>query len=215
MRRFYGAAFARDMRRCVVTAVTAAAVTVGSLPGGVMAQGLGDVLLPGVIGGVIAGGGSKSDGKRMIGKVVIGAATAVLISRQLKKVADQCKALGRAEYQIDCLGEGYTRVSRSIPPEPGYDEARAAIAKAGQQLTALARQNAATDLPPAGAKGRSRAIQPVSPGRLKATRKAAEKIIAQTQTVLLRSSERDPARKEPYRNIAAAMESGKVLIRSA
>jgi hypothetical protein len=153
--------------------------------------------------------------RRAAAKSAAGAAgVAVLIAQQLQEVADQCRALGRPEYQVDCLGDGYAAVSQDIPADAEFGDARAAIAQAARSLNALAEENRATDLPPIERPTVAGQLTPVAPARLAASRERAARIVEETQTVLLRSSETNPARAEPYHRIVAALDSSKVLLRS-
>jgi hypothetical protein len=142
------------------------------------------------------------------------AGVAILIAKKLQEVADQCKALGRPEYQIDCLGDGFAAVSQDMPADAEFGDARAAIAEASRSLNALAEENKATDLPPIERPNVAGQIVPVAVDRLAASRERAARIVEETQTVLLRSSETDPAHVEPYQRIVAALDSSKVLLRS-
>jgi hypothetical protein len=54
----------------------------------------------------------------------------------------------------------------------------------------------------------------VAPEVLAAARARAAAIVEETQTVLLRASDTDPARAAPSRRFAAALDSGKVLLRA-
>jgi hypothetical protein len=142
------------------------------------------------------------------------AGVAVVIAKKLQEVADQCKALGRPAYEIDSLGDGKAAVSQDIPDDADFGAARAAVAQAARSLNALAEENRATDLPPIERPNVAGQIVPVAVDRLAASRERAARIVEETQTVLLRSSETDPAHVEPYQRIVAALDSSKVLLRS-
>ncbi len=140
---------------------------------------------------------------------------AAAIATRLNAVADQCKRIGRPEYQVDCLGEGYARAAQTIPEDQTFSDARAAVMRASGALSQLAAANRAAGAPDLATKDRSRPIHAVAPAKLAQVRAQAVKIIEETQTVLLRSQETTPDRKEAYQQIAQAVDSAKVLLRSA
>ena len=145
----------------------------------------------------------------------IALAAATVIATKLQEVTDNCEALGRAEYQVDCLGEGYDRVSRSISADNTFTDARNALAQAAGRLNALA-DSARTDaLPDIAVKGAGRRVAAVDPAKLADVRNQAAKIIEETETVLLRSSGGTPEKEASYQKIVAAVDSAKYLLRSA
>jgi hypothetical protein len=139
---------------------------------------------------------------------------AVVIAGQLQKVADECRRIGAAEYRIDCLGEGYGRVAGDIPQDETFKDARAAVAKAATDLGALAAANRAPALPEIRGGKSARPLRPVAPEKRKAVEAKAVAILAEAETVLLRSSAASPERQASYQKIAQAVNSAKVLLRS-
>lgn len=130
-----------------------------------------------------------------------------------------CRGLPRKEYTIDCLAYQYRQVAQQLPRGGEYAAARAAIERAATQLEGVVREFAATDLPPAhvtrpGVGRTARPLSAVDPGRSRAAATRAAAILAEAQTVLLRSSENSARRQLHYQRISAAVGSGTVLLRS-
>jgi hypothetical protein len=137
-----------------------------------------------------------------------------VVARQLVAVADRCRGLSRVEYRIDCLGAGYARAAEGIPTDETFAEARAAVADAARSLKRVAAANRAAAQPLIEGPASSGPLTPVAADRLAAAEAEALAILQETTTVLLRSSATVPEAAEPYRKIAAALDSGKVLLRS-
>lgn len=132
-----------------------------------------------------------------------------------------CASLGDSAYAVDCLAERMEAAAMAMPETGDYAEARTALRQGAAKLKALAAANADPELPRAVARQpreggirTSRALVPVRKDRLAAVAVQAEQIIAETETLLLRSSEASTARKVHYSRIAAAVDSNKVLLRS-
>jgi hypothetical protein len=141
-------------------------------------------------------------------------AVAGALAGLLLKVADDCRALNREDLRIDCLGAGYAKAAESIPTEEAFSEARAAVADAGRSLRRIARENRATSVPTVEAPSGAGPLVPVAASRQSGAEAEALAILERTQTVLLRSSETGSDQAEAYTKIAAALDSGKVLMRS-
>jgi hypothetical protein len=136
------------------------------------------------------------------------------LARLLQAVADECRALGREDLRIDCLGVGYGRVAASVPRDATFLEARANLARASRELRAVAQANRAPAAPSVAAPSGGGALTAVAPARQSSAETQALAILERTQTVLLRSSATVPDQPEAYGKIAAALDSGKVLLRS-
>jgi len=141
------------------------------------------------------------------------ARTTAIVDR-LNRVWQECAALPRPEYRIDCLSEGYVRAAAVIPEDATFGPGRAAILTAAGQLSALAASTGAGGLPDLPATGRTRPLRAVDPARLAAANAAATRIIAETETILLRASSASQDRRVPFQRIAQAVGSSKTLLRS-
>lgn len=149
------------------------------------------------------------------------AATTGVIVAQIDTARDFCRRLARPEYTVDCLADRLDQVARSIPAGSEYADVRQVLSETSDRLAALARRNASPDLPRGRAKGAasdeatSRPITPVDTAALPRVSQEAERIIAEAETLLLRSAESSERRRVHYEAIAAAVGSNKVLLRSS
>ncbi|WP_102109277.1 hypothetical protein [Oceaniglobus roseus] len=132
-----------------------------------------------------------------------------------------CSKLPDRRYEVDCLADQYEQVASTMARNGEYAGARQAIEQTSKRLRGLAAANRAADAQPAQLAGTktahasSRPIVPIDRARTKAARVRAAQIVEEGQTLLLRSAERSERRKVAYTQIAEALESNKVLLRSA
>ena len=159
-------------------------------------------------------------GTRVAGQRVSRATTRAIV-QSVEGAAAFCAGMDTA-YRVDCLADQLAILARTMAPAGDYAPARAAIAEAAGKMETLARANASRSIPrrPAQsarspARKSSRPIVPVEPARQAAVAQEAVAIVEELQTELLRSSENSDRRKLPYQQISAALESNKVLLRSA
>ena len=143
------------------------------------------------------------------------------IVQGLQDSARFCASLPQLEYRVDCLSERLQAVAAAIPPGGDYAEARALLVQTSADLGALVDANASGDLPPVRAsRGGSapvatrRPLRPVATAALPDVAARATAILAQTQTLLLRSGTGSAAQTLAYRQIASAVGSTKLLLRS-
>lgn len=133
-----------------------------------------------------------------------------------------CASLPQDAYRVDCLSERLEAAARALPQTGDYAEARDTLLTASRKLNRLARDNAAPDLPRirASAGGdtaitTTRPLVPVNPARQAEINAQAAAVIDEAATVLLRSSDRPDEMAAHYRRISVAVDSNKVLLRSA
>lgn len=133
-----------------------------------------------------------------------------------------CAALAQAEYRVDCLSERLEAVAAAIPTGGDYADARAVLEQTAAQLAALARANRSGDLPSGRAEQggaapvtTTRPLTPVASAALTVVNQQATAILAEAETLLLRSSSLSDDRRIAYSQIATALGSGKLLLRSA
>lgn len=128
-----------------------------------------------------------------------------------------------AGVRIDCVADRMRTVARALPRGGDYARVRNALENGARELTAIARQNEAPRTsakryavrpPDGGAVQRSGRLTEVAPDRLAAANAAAARVIEETQTVLLRSAENSRTRMVHFQEIATALDSSKVLLRS-
>lgn len=131
-----------------------------------------------------------------------------------------CRAMPQDAYSVDCLSDQYEKAARSLPRTGDYADARKALMAAAGKLHALARQYADPQMSrgyarsPGGASS-TRPLTAVRRDALPEVKRKARAIVAEAQTVLLRSAETSARRKTHYEQISAAVGSAnKVLLRS-
>ena len=144
------------------------------------------------------------------------------ITDGLRYGARFCASLAQEEYRVDCLSERLAAVAAAIPTGGDYAEARAVLEQTAAQLAELARANRSADLPPGRAhRGgttpltTTRLLTPVTAAALPGVTQQATAILAEAETLLLRSTSLSDDRQLAYSQIAAALGSGKLLLRSA
>lgn len=141
--------------------------------------------------------------------------------RILSQARNFCGALSDSAYHIDCLAERMRAAAQSLPEDGEMAEARAALEQAARDLAATTARYRDPARPPIRARrGGTRPIstaRPIAPVRKadEARAKAeALAILSRTETVLLRSADRSAERALAYQQVAAAVGSNKVLLRS-
>lgn len=144
------------------------------------------------------------------------------ISQALKEIVDFCSGISSAEYQVDCLGDSLGAVAAELPTTGDYAEVRAALEVASRDLSQLARNNASTSLPSGIARQASdptvsstRPLVPVRTESLPEVNAEATEILEELETTLLRSVANSDSRSAHYQQIAAAVGTNKVLLRSS
>ncbi|MEZ5870848.1 MAG: hypothetical protein R3D32_03180 [Nitratireductor sp.] len=116
-----------------------------------------------------------------------------------------------AEYQADCLQQGLSKGAKVLTG-PENAEARREIQSAQRKIKRLVDQNVDRSKPPIRRGGKTyRAVKKQAVAKVN---REARKIIAETETKLLRSASRSSARKTHYARIARAVGSTKTLLRS-
>ena len=123
-------------------------------------------------------------------------------------------------WRVDCISNELERMANRLPNDRASREARAQILAAAEKLKALAEQNADPAQPAVqrsveiNGKKRTttRPITAVAPSRVVATNLAADQVISELSTTLLRSA--STANAAEFTRVAAAVDSTKVLLRS-
>jgi len=131
-----------------------------------------------------------------------------------------CKLISSA-YAIDCLGERLGEVAKQLKGQNGFEDVQAALETASGKLNDIARQNRSATNPPATFRNRknppvttTRRLIPVDDAKLDLAASQAIAVIAEAETRLLRSAEGSTDRSIQYQQIASAIGSNKVLLRS-
>ncbi len=139
------------------------------------------------------------------------------IARRLQAAVSLCSGVGAA-YRVDCLADQLASTARAMPDSGDYAAAKTAIGDAAKKLHALARENADAGTPritaTMGDVRTSRPIIPVAPEAQADVNAQADAILSEAATVLLRSADSAPQLQDDYTQIATAVGSTKVLLRS-
>ncbi|KIC18950.1 hypothetical protein RA20_13265 [Leisingera sp. ANG-Vp] len=132
-----------------------------------------------------------------------------------------CRATGDSALQVDCLSERLETAAADIPRGTDYDEVRGVLQDTSDRLKRLARQNrdpgrsrvtVSSSTNPA--ERTSRPLTPVSAAAQAEVNREAVLILQEAATILLRSAQAAQERQEQYAQIAEAIDSNKVLLRS-
>lgn len=123
-------------------------------------------------------------------------------------------------WRVDCLSNELERMASALPNDRASRQAKTEIRKAAAELRALAAANADPETPAVrrsveidGARrSTTRRITAVAPDRVVATNLAADAVISELSTTLLRSA--SSANAAEFTRVAAAVDSTKVLLRS-
>lgn len=123
-------------------------------------------------------------------------------------------------YRIDCLRQRLLDIARRIPAGPAYSRARQIVATAANRLGRIQASNNDHAAPRQRSRRNTRLREAkvytaIKRQNLKKAMEQARQVIEEAQTQLLRASENSEKRASHYRQIAAAVGSTKVLLRSA
>ncbi len=128
-----------------------------------------------------------------------------------------CQGLGDPALNVDCLSDQFAAAAKAMPAKGGYAAARKALLDAAARLHALAAANAAPGKPAAKVKaGKRHSTRPLTAvANPAAVAAKAAAIVTETRLVLLRSSSGSDQRRIAYEQVAAVVDSTKVLLRSS
>jgi hypothetical protein len=126
------------------------------------------------------------------------------------------------KYRIDCLRVYYGWAADVIPDTGEYLPIKKALRRAEAKLSAIVSANVDRDEPVIrprdNHKKNAKKLPPLRPVKKSAEKKAvaqAKEVVKETELVILRSGE-DPSRREPhYTEVAAAVDSNLLILRSA
>lgn len=140
------------------------------------------------------------------------------ITNNISAVRNEC-AKYDPRYRIDCLRQGLTEVARRIPERGDYSDTRRIIAQTAAKLGEVQNKYADNAAPEQTSEGNARfpakrTYKAVKQEKLAVAMEEATKIIEEAETQLLRAAENSEKRSAHYQEIAAAIGSTKVLLRS-
>lgn len=147
------------------------------------------------------------------------AQTTNAIVSQVNEARTFCGALSET-YRIDCLAKELGAIADGIPAQGDYAAVKRALTKASDDLSALSRQNRDLSQPalrvstPGSEAPKSRVVTAIAPESLESSNAAAISILDEATTVLLRASSDSEDLLADYSEIADALETNKVLLRS-
>jgi len=138
----------------------------------------------------------------------------------IESISETCAPVG-SEYRVDCIASELEVVAARLPESGDYNEARLILKDAAQELNKLSRQNVdrtkprvRVKLPPESGRSTTQALAAVKPEAVASVNEAAIEVLENATTVLLRSAENSANRAVHYQQIAQAVDSNKVLLRS-
>lgn len=128
--------------------------------------------------------------------------------RELKRDFKRCFRLDKP-YRYDCYDDAYFRSAARLDGKPAYATVQKALSDVGIRIGRIVERN----LDPAAPVIRRGRVtyRPIKPSELPAAKAEVIAAIEEAQTVLLRS----PDAGGHFQRIAAALDSNKVLLRSA
>lgn len=142
-----------------------------------------------------------------------------LAEASVERAIEHCQAYTDV-WRVDCLSNELERMASALPNDHASRRAKTEIRAAAAKLRAIAEANADPAQPAVrraveidGARRQTtRPITAVAPNRVVATNLAADQVITELSTTLLRSA--SSANAAEYTRVAAAVDSTKVLLRS-
>ncbi|WP_424978292.1 hypothetical protein [Leisingera sp. S232] len=170
------------------------------------------------------GGGGTADSQHAAnaassGPASVSTAFTNSIVTQIGVASAACEAVGTA-YRTDCLAKELQELVKELPAHGEYAAAREVLAKASSELADLSRQNRDNSQPRLRVtvqddkKTIRRPVAAVKPETAAATNAKALAVLDEATTVLLRSAEGSSNAALHYQQIAQALNSSKVLLRS-
>lgn len=141
------------------------------------------------------------------------------VESTIERSISHCRAYTDV-WRVDCLSNELERLAYQLPNDRASREAKLQIRAAAAKLRALAEANADPAQPAVRRaadidgtrRTTTRPITAVAPSRVVATNLAADQVITELSTTLLRSA--SAGRVTEFTRIAAAVDSTKVLLRS-
>lgn len=141
------------------------------------------------------------------------------ITRNIDAARAECASYDPV-YRIDCLRQRLLDIARRIPRGPAYDDARRIISQAAGKLGRIQAGNIDRRAPRQRSRGNARLKESktyvaIKRENLNKAMEQARQVIQEAETQLLRAAENSEKRANHYQQIAAAVGSTKVLLRSA
>jgi hypothetical protein len=148
-------------------------------------------------------------------------ATNKTVIASLQAATSYCTRLVQSEFVIDCLSERLNTLAKQLEGQEGFEDVQAILETTARDLNQIARQNRSSTIAPATftTSGETpvrttRRLIPVDEAKMEDAVAQALAIIEETETLLLRSADDSTNRSIQFQQIAAAIGSNKVLLRS-
>jgi len=155
------------------------------------------------------GGGGGEGPSSQTSSAKLSASTTSSVTRTLDQGGRVCGDLPRV-YRCDCFRQTYARAASRISGNPAYRDAHKALTQVERTLAQALQKNQDPSLP------KSRrgfaTYKPIKASAVPRVTRQAEQAMSKAQTTLLRSPSN---KREHYARIAEAVNSTKVLLRSA
>lgn len=143
------------------------------------------------------------------------------IAAMFTEASDFCHWL-EPRYRIDCLYAKLRKIAQNLPRTGDYAPVRAAVVKAADRLEDVVDSFEDRAGPKVSPRLRSkpdaerlRPLSPIRPEMQDVANRAATEIVAELTTVLLRSGTQSERQQLAFQEIATAVSSTKILLRSA
>ncbi len=204
-----------------VTTASATANSLGNGPSetrGVSASGGAGTIPPEIVAGTVASSAASNTGQRTeLENQAIGSA----ISKKIIAAVLFCTNLKEIEYRLDCFADQLDQVAGEVPSDNDFGDARSIIAETAARLAEIVQRRESRDLRPVtltssnvAGTGSRRTVRAVATAEVPSALAEADRVLGEAETLLLRSSEASLRRSLAYTEIAEAIGSSKVLLRS-
>ncbi|WP_141118014.1 hypothetical protein [Leisingera sp. JC1] len=160
-------------------------------------------------------GGASAEGRSITTRITAPSG----VPARIAEIEVLCGAAG--DYKIDCMAERFEAMEKDMALLAGHAPVREILAQTARGLRGIARENRDPQQPRIKLRSGSpeqsshRPIVAVAPQRQAAALAAAVAVLEEAETLLLRSAENSASRAVNYQQIAAAIGSSKVLLRSS
>lgn len=165
---------------------------------------------------------TQSSSEPTSGIVALNSGNTDTIVKMLADANRTCGTVILRKYRVDCLRIYYLRTAQSLPDRGEYRPIKVALQRAADQLDQIVTANADPTAPTIRPRERNRAAAPRMPALRAVTAKSenaviaqAEKVVADTSMLILRSGGDPKRRSAHYQEIVAAVDSNILLLRSA
>lgn len=199
--------------RAVLTGGAGSAVLLGQAGGNNGGRGGSDAGAGGTGGASSGGSFAGSSGSGGGGAAVAPAAVAGLLTRG----AGLCSRVPE-EYLTDCISALFQEAASLTPQFGAYADAHRVLSDTAARLDRLVSANLDSEKPSirlrTGGGGSSPRLSAVRPQAVAQVNAEAAKIVAEAETILLRSPAAGAETKQEYARIAEAVGSNKLLLRS-